>query len=114
MSTKANVSAPQNLQPKHNIVSQEEWIAARKELLKKEKEAVRLGDQLSAERRQLPWVKIDKDYLFDTPAGKMGLGDLFAGRSQLAIYHFMFDRIGRRAAQAARSFRTISTARFPT
>jgi predicted dithiol-disulfide oxidoreductase (DUF899 family) len=74
----------------HNIVSQEEWIAARKELLKREKESTRLGDQLSAERRKLPWVKIEKNYVFDAPGGKATLGDLFAGRSHLVIYHFMF------------------------
>src|ERR1700736_2084205 len=90
MSANATTSEPQNLRREHNIVSQEEWIAARKELLKKEKESVRLLDQLSAERRQLPWVKVDKNYIFDAPGGKVALTDLFAGRSQLVIYHFMF------------------------
>jgi predicted dithiol-disulfide oxidoreductase (DUF899 family) len=84
------MSEPQNLQREHNIVSQEEWIAARKELLKKEKESARLRDQLSAERRKLPWVKVKKDYVFDAPGGKVTLADLFAGRNQLVIYHFMF------------------------
>ena len=84
------MSEPQNLEREHNIVSQEEWIAARKELLKKEKESTRLLDQLSAERRKLPWVKVEKNYVFDAPGGKVTLGDLFAGRSQLVIYHFMF------------------------
>jgi predicted dithiol-disulfide oxidoreductase (DUF899 family) len=74
----------------HKIVSQEEWIAARKELLKKEKEATKLGDLLAAERRNLPWVKVEKNYLFDSPGGKVTLADLFAGRSQLVIQHFMF------------------------
>src|SRR5271155_1551185 len=74
----------------HNIVSQEEWIAARKELLKKEKESTRLLDQLSTERRELPWVKVKEDYVFDGPGGKVTLADLFAGRNQLVIYHFMF------------------------
>jgi predicted dithiol-disulfide oxidoreductase (DUF899 family) len=74
----------------HNIVSPEEWLAARKELLKKEKESVRLRDQLSAERRELPWVKVDKNYLFDAPGGKVTLADLFGGHNQLVIYHFMF------------------------
>lgn len=74
----------------HRVVTREEWIAARKELLAKEKELTRWRDQLSAERRQLPWVKIEKDYVFDGPGGKTSLGELFAGRSQLAIYHFMF------------------------
>jgi len=74
----------------HRIVSPDEWIAARKKLLKKEKEATRLRDEVSSERRQLPWVKIEKDYAFDTPAGPVALADLFAGRSQLVIQHFMF------------------------
>ncbi len=74
----------------HKVVSSEEWTAARKELLKKEKESTRLRDQLSAERRKLPWVRIEKDYLFDAPGGKVALADLFAGRSQLVIYHFMY------------------------
>ncbi len=72
------------------IVSREEWIASRKKLLKKEKKATRLHDQLSAERRKLPWVKVEKNYVFDGPAGKVTLAELFAGRSQLVIYHFMF------------------------
>src|SRR5262245_23171400 len=74
----------------HRIVSQEEWIAARKQHLRREKELTRLRDQLSAERRDLPWVKVDKAYVFDGPDGKEKLADLFAGRSQLIIYHFMF------------------------
>lgn len=90
MSTNATMSEPQSLEQEHKIVSHEEWITARKELLKKEKEATRLLDQLSAERRKLPWVKVDKKYVFDTPGGKTTLADLFAGRSQLVIYHFMF------------------------
>jgi predicted dithiol-disulfide oxidoreductase (DUF899 family) len=77
MSANATTPEPQNLLREHNIVSQEEWIAARKELLKKEKESVRLLDQLSAERRQLPWVKIDKNYVFDAPGGKVALADLY-------------------------------------
>jgi predicted dithiol-disulfide oxidoreductase (DUF899 family) len=71
------------------IVSREEWTAARKELLRKEKELTRLRDQLAAERRALPWVKIEKDYVFDAPKGKVTLRDLFDGRSQLFIKHFM-------------------------
>ena len=74
----------------HNVVSREDWIAARKELLTKEKESTRLRDQLSAERRTLPWVKVEKPYVFDGPEGKETLADLFDGRSQLVIYHFMF------------------------
>ena len=78
-----------NRMPEHEIVSREEWVAARKELLKKEKEFTRLRDQLSAERRELPWVKIEKEYVFDAPKGKKTLAQLFDGRSQLIIYHFM-------------------------
>jgi predicted dithiol-disulfide oxidoreductase (DUF899 family) len=71
------------------IVSREEWLVARKQLLAKEKEFTRLRDQMSAERRALPWVKVDKNYVFDGPNGKETLADLFDGRSQLIIYHFM-------------------------
>ena len=74
----------------HPIVSREEWNAARKALLAKEKQLTRQRDQLSAERRNLPWVKIDKTYTFDGPAGKVTLADLFDGRSQLVVQHFMF------------------------
>jgi len=74
----------------HKIVSKEEWLVARKELLAREKESTRLRDQLSAERRKLPWVKVESEYLFDTPKGQESLSDLFEGRSQLIIYHFMY------------------------
>ncbi|HYZ22190.1 MAG TPA: thioredoxin family protein [Rhodopila sp.] len=75
----------------HNpVVSREEWLVARIALLRKEKEFTRLCDQLSAERRALPWVRVEKEYLFDGPAGKVSLADLFDGRSQLIIKHFMF------------------------
>jgi len=74
----------------HRIVSQDEWLTARKKYLKKEKEFTRLRDQLSAERRELPWVKVEKNYVFDGPKGKEKLADLFDGRSQLVVYHFMF------------------------
>ena len=90
MSTNAIVSEPKNLRREHKIVTQQEWIAARKELLKKEKESTRLRDQLSAKRRNLPWVKVEKDYVFDAPGGKVRLADLFAGRSQLVIYHLLW------------------------
>lgn len=73
----------------HKIVSQSEWLSARKALLAKEKELTRLRDKLSEERRALPWVKVEKDYVFDTPQGKKTLSDLFAGRSQLIVKHFM-------------------------
>ena len=72
------------------IVSGEEWLTARKEHLKKEKELTRAYDRLCEERRQLPWVKVDKTYTFDGPNGKVTLADLFEGRSQLIVQHFMF------------------------
>jgi predicted dithiol-disulfide oxidoreductase (DUF899 family) len=71
------------------VVSPAEWLAARKELLKKEKEFTRLRDQLSQQRRELPWEKVEKAYNFEGPRGKQTLADLFGGRSQLAVYHFM-------------------------
>src|SRR6266849_1283192 len=77
------------MQP-HSIVSREEWIAARKAHLAHEKEYTRARDRLSEERRALPWVKVDKSYVFDGPNGKQTLGDLFAGRNQLVVQHFMF------------------------
>jgi predicted dithiol-disulfide oxidoreductase (DUF899 family) len=73
------------------VVSREEWLAARKDLLVKEKAATRARDTLNTERRQLPMVRIEKDYVFDTPEGKRSLLDLFDGRRQLIVYHFMFD-----------------------
>jgi predicted dithiol-disulfide oxidoreductase (DUF899 family) len=73
-----------------NIVSPAEWLAARKEFLKKEKEFTRLRDDLSRQRRELPWEKVEKEYLFDGPGGKETLDDLFGGKSQLIVYHFMF------------------------
>lgn len=70
--------------------SKDEWLAARKKLLLKEKELTHMRDALSAERRALPWLRVEKRYLFDTPEGQKSLADLFDGRSQLAMYHFMF------------------------
>lgn len=72
------------------IVSQAEWLAARKELLAKEKEFTHLRDELSRQRRELPWEKVDKEYKFEGPNGSVKLADLFDGRGQLAVYHFMF------------------------
>ena len=74
----------------HQIVSRDEWLAARKALLAKEKAFTKERDALSQERRRLPWVKVDKKYVFDAPADKETLADLFAGRNQLLVYHFMF------------------------
>ncbi|HEX2711462.1 MAG TPA: DUF899 domain-containing protein [Candidatus Acidoferrales bacterium] len=73
------------------VVSRAEWLVARKELLKSEKEFTRQRDALSAERRKLPLVKIEKEYIFEGPSGRVKLRDLFGSRSQLIIYHFMFD-----------------------
>jgi predicted dithiol-disulfide oxidoreductase (DUF899 family) len=75
----------------HAVVSQDEWIEARKRLLAKEKEFTRLRDELSRERRELPWARVEKQYLFEGPNGKETLSDLFAGRHQLIVQHFMFD-----------------------
>lgn len=71
-------------------VSREEWLEARRALLLREKEATHLRDKVNAERMALPWVKVDKNYTFDTPQGPKSLADLFDGRSQLMVYHFMF------------------------
>ncbi|MCC5805923.1 MAG: thioredoxin family protein [Opitutales bacterium] len=74
----------------HPAVSPEVWLAARRELLAAEKEVTRMNDQLSEMRRALPWVKVEKEYVFDTTGGKKPLAGLFGGRSQLIVYHFMF------------------------
>jgi predicted dithiol-disulfide oxidoreductase (DUF899 family) len=73
------------------IATQQEWLAARTELLAKEKELTRQRDALNTERRNLPMTEVGKDYVFDGPGGQVGLADLFEGRTQLIIYHFMFD-----------------------
>ena len=75
----------------HRIVSKDEWLAARRALLKKEKEFTLLRDKLGQQQRDMPWVLVDKKYLFDGPNGKQTLSDLFDGRSQLIVYHFMYD-----------------------
>jgi predicted dithiol-disulfide oxidoreductase (DUF899 family) len=74
----------------HNIVSEAEWTDARKELLAREKELTDLQEKVAEERRALPWVKVTKEYVFDTPQGRKTLSQLFDGRSQLVIYHFMY------------------------
>jgi predicted dithiol-disulfide oxidoreductase (DUF899 family) len=74
----------------HKVVSIGEWLEARKTYLAREKEFTRQRDELSRQRRELPWVKVEKNYAFDGPGGKQTLADLFDGRSQLIIYHFMF------------------------
>src|SRR5205823_4425985 len=74
----------------HKIGTHEEWLAARDELLKEEKELTRRGDELASKRRELPWVAVEKDYRFETEDGTKSLAELFDGRSQLLVYHFMF------------------------
>jgi predicted dithiol-disulfide oxidoreductase (DUF899 family) len=81
---------PRKSTENHRVVSREEWIAERKALLAHEKELTRLRDQIARERRALPWVRIDKNYVFDTPEGQRMLADLFDGRRQLLVQHFMF------------------------
>jgi len=76
--------------PATKVVSRNEWLAARKQLLAKEKEFTRLRDDLSRQRREMPWEKVEKQYLFEGAKGKETLADLFEGRSQLLVYHFMF------------------------
>jgi predicted dithiol-disulfide oxidoreductase (DUF899 family) len=75
----------------HPVVSHEEWLAARKQLLAEEKEFTRLRDRLSQRRRDLPWEAVDKEYVFEGPNGRQTLAELFDGRSQLVVYHAMFD-----------------------
>ncbi|MFM9776475.1 DUF899 family protein, partial [Streptomyces galilaeus] len=70
--------------------SRDQWVESRRQFLAKEKQFLRLRDELSRERRELPWERVEKSYLFEGPAGKESLTDLFAGRSQLVVYHFMF------------------------
>src|SRR3954449_11311197 len=74
----------------HKAGTREEWLQARNALLEREKELTRRSDELARERRELPWVRIEKDYTFETDAGARSLPDLFDGRSQLLVYHFMF------------------------
>jgi predicted dithiol-disulfide oxidoreductase (DUF899 family) len=74
----------------HTIGTREEWLAAREELLQVEKEHTRLGDELARRRRELPWLRVEKEYRFDTGDGTRSLAELFDGRSQLLVYHFMF------------------------
>ncbi|MGH7563503.1 MAG: DUF899 domain-containing protein [Gemmatimonadota bacterium] len=76
--------------PDHKVVSREEWLEARQAHLEREKELTRQRDALSAERRELPWVRVEKEYVFDAPGGQATLADLFDGRSQLIVQHFMF------------------------
>jgi predicted dithiol-disulfide oxidoreductase (DUF899 family) len=83
------MATPASKSESPKVVSQAEWLAARKEFLKKEKEFTRLRDELSRERRELPWERVEKQYVFEGPKGKETLAQLFDGRSQLVVYHFM-------------------------
>ena len=76
--------------PSNKVVSHSEWLAARKEFLAKEKQLTRLRDEIARQRQQLPWEKVEKNYVFDSPSGKVTLADLFGDKSQLIVYHFMF------------------------
>src|SRR5579863_3302817 len=90
MSAKAKKSKLKTQPRKHKVVTRKLWLAARIKLLKEEKELTRRGDKLAKLRQELPWVRIDKTYTFDTDEGAASLADLFKGCSQLLIYHFMF------------------------
>ena len=75
---------------RHNVGTREEWVAARERLLAREKEHTRLGDEIARQRRELPWVRLEKEYRLDTDDGEKAISELFDGRSQLLVYHFMF------------------------
>ena len=77
----------------HKVVTPKEWVAARKKLLVKEKQFSKARDKMNRERRDLPWVKVEKDYVFEGPDGPMTFAEMFCGKSQLVIYHFMFGPI---------------------
>ncbi len=90
MKNKTQMKKITNPGPAHAVVSRDEWIRARKALLSREKQLTRQRDELSRQRRELPWVRVDKAYRFEGPDGVETLADLFRGRSQLIVYHFMF------------------------
>src|SRR3982751_5853865 len=90
MNTTYNFLRGEKTMTKHKTGAREEWLAARRELLTEEKELTRRSDELARQRQELPWVRIDKEYRFDTDEGNASLADLFRGRSQLLVYHFMF------------------------
>jgi predicted dithiol-disulfide oxidoreductase (DUF899 family) len=98
--------------PSHKVGTHEEWSAARRELRDREEKLGELDEEVAKHRQELPWVRVDKEYLFDTEEGKRALPELFDGRSQLLIYHLMFGPTYRPRARVARVWPTISTARF--
>jgi len=89
--TTANVTVSKSMPAKHRVVSHDQWLKERVALLAEEKEFTRQRDAMAAKVRALPWVKVEKAYTFDTPAGKKSLAELFGPHSQLMVYHFMFD-----------------------
>ena len=93
----------------HKTGTREEWLAARLELLDAEKELTRRSDELARRRRELPWVRIDKEYRFEADEGSASLADLFRGRSQLLVYHFMFGPDYAAGCPSGSSIRSIST-----
>jgi predicted dithiol-disulfide oxidoreductase (DUF899 family) len=94
----------------HKIGTREDWLAARLELLKAEKELTRRSDELAQWRQKLPWVRIEKEYHFETDTGTASLADLFRGRSQLLVYHFMFGPEYTGGCPACSPSQTASTA----
>ena len=97
----------------HRTGTREEWLAAREKLLAREKEHTRLGDEIARQRRELPWVRVGKEYRFDTDDGTRTLAQLFDGRSQLVVYHFMFGPNYKAGCTTARRSRTDSTGSSP-
>jgi predicted dithiol-disulfide oxidoreductase (DUF899 family) len=98
----------------HKVGTREEWLVARKDLLQREKELTRRNDELARERRALPWVSVEKEYVFDTDDGKRTLVDLFAGRSQLLVFHYMFGPEDEEGCPGCHSWPIMSTARLCT
>jgi len=98
----------------HPVVSHDDWLSARTAFLAKEKKFTRLRDGLNQQRRELPWEAVRRDYVFDGPNGSQSLADLFDGRSQLIVYHFMFHPSDDVGCRIARCEPTISTASFRT
>jgi predicted dithiol-disulfide oxidoreductase (DUF899 family) len=98
----------------HRIGTREEWLAASAELLEREKQLTRMGDELARQRRELPWVPVEKEYTLQTADGASTLAELFDGRSQLVVYHFMFGPAMWPGVRPARRPPTASTASWPT
>ena len=103
-------------QPKtaHKTGTRDQWLAARIKLLEEEKELTHRSDEVARQRQALPWVRVDKPYRFETDEGSASLADLFRGRSQLLVYHFMFGPDYTAGARSARRSRTDSTGRSCT